>query len=158
MCNWTSVRFCIRHKPELEKDWLYISCAEKSLVVLVDSRPTSVSRTGNPILRCIRHSTTQQPTEGIVECDVFAQNLGRMWKLLDALRGGNRAGGRATRPVQWEAAEQTEFVQFGEKETEGRPHCSLRPLKEGQWRARCSLLPKIQWQSLEMAQSYTRRV
>lgn len=149
MCNWTSVRFCIRHKPELEKDWPYISSAERGLGMLGDSRPTSVSRRGNPILSCIRHSTAEQPTEGIAQCDVLAQNLGRMWKLLDALRGWNRAGGRAIRPVHWKAAEETEFVQFGEKETEGRPHCSAQFLKEEQWRVRCSLLPRIQWQSLE---------
>ena len=44
---------------------------------------------------------------------------------------GNKTGGRAGRHVLCGMAEDFGFVWVGEKEAEGRPHCSLQLLRRG---------------------------
>ena len=127
--------------------------------VWVGSRPGS--QEGNGVLGCVQHSTASRSKEGISRCvqrwcgltssTVWRSgpcNFRRISRAFNVSRGGQQRwwlGWKAC-PVR---SEDTGFVQFGEKEVEGQPHCSLQVPEEGKWRRRCwSLLPGIQCQDM----------
>lgn len=55
----------------------------------------------------------------------------------NGLEEGNKGGQRAGRNVLWGVAEEFGFTQFGEKEIERWPYCSLHLTENGMWRWMC---------------------
>jgi len=103
------------------------------------------------ILGCIKHRTTSHSRERIIPlCSAFVrphlEYCVQFWapqskKDVKVLECVQRRATKLVRGLEVISCEEQlrtlEFVQFGEKEVEGRPHCSLGLPEVGKWRGRC---------------------